>query len=101
VDEPRSFYDEATRRRIDGGGAVAGRPQAPARARFAGSVALMTAVGLGLQEVVDPPKDDEIVLEVDTAGEGRDDDPVTVDYDPTSVQRSRAHVRSWRFAGQS
>jgi hypothetical protein len=51
--------------------------------------------------VFDPPKDDEIVLEVDTSELDRDDEPVTVDYDPTSVQRSRAHVRPWRFAAQS
>jgi hypothetical protein len=104
VDE--QLYDEATRRRIDGG-SLASDPARPAssspgssaqvrkRARFAATSALMGAIALGLQEVFDPPKDDEIVMEMDSSDPDRDDQPVTFVYDPMSVQRSRANVRPW------
>jgi hypothetical protein len=52
-------------------------------------------VALGLQEVFDPRDGDEIVLFVDAGGEPDDGQPVTLDYDPTSAARSRAHVRPW------
>lgn len=89
------LYDEATEQRIDRRSRRRGVPRAPLGARAAGTGALLTAIALGLQEVFDPRERDEIILEVDTAGEPHDDRPVTLDYDPVSVARSRAHVRPW------
>jgi hypothetical protein len=91
-------YDEATRRRIDGAPRRRVARRARPGAQFAGTVTLVTAIGLGLQQVFDPPADEEVVLEVDTSRPGGDDEPVTFDYDPTSVRRSRAHVRPWLLA---
>ena len=71
---------------------------ARSKADFVGTVTLVTAIGLGLQQVFDPPADEEIVLEVDMTGLVDDTQPVTFDYDPTSVRRSRALVRPWLFA---
>lgn len=93
-----SIYDDATLRRIDRQPRRRVMRRAPLGARAMGSGALMTAVALGLQHVFDPPDDDEIVMEIDLAGEGHDDQPVVFDYDPTSVHRSRAHVRPWLLA---
>jgi hypothetical protein len=55
----------------------------------------MTMIALGLQEVFDPSDREEIILHVDLSGEPDDGQPVTLDYDPTSPLRSRAHVRPW------
>ena len=98
MDETFSFYDEATARRIDGAvqktrRRVGGRGPA----HFRGTVTMVTAIGLGLQQVFDPPVEEEIVLELDTSGQDHDDEPVTFEYDPTSVRRSRAFVRPWLF----
>jgi hypothetical protein len=97
-----ALYDEATLRRIDR--PTPGQPRrrvarrAGSKANFAGTVSIVTAIGLGLQQVFDPPADEEIVLELDTTGLVDDDQPVTFEYDPTSVRRSRALVRPWLFA---
>jgi hypothetical protein len=95
---PDELYDEATARRIDRSPRRREVRQAPRSRRAFGAGALMTAVALGLQEVFDPRDDDEIILEVDLAGEPHDDQPVTLDYDPHSAARSRAHVRPWLLA---
>lgn len=96
MDDP--LYDEATRRRIDAGPHRRVARRAGPRAQFAGTVTLVTAIGLGLQQVFDPPAEEEVVLEVDTTGLLDDDQPVTFDYDPTSFRRSRATVRPWLLA---
>jgi hypothetical protein len=95
VDEP--LYDEATERRIDGAAARRRtvRTDAPRRARAVGAGAFMTAIALGLQEVFDPKDPEEVVFELDDPGEPDEDQPVTLDYDPHSAARSRAHVRPW------
>lgn len=100
--DPDGFYDDVTERRIDArAGSVRRRVvrRADARAQFRGTVTMVTAIGLGLQQVFDPPAEEEVVLEVDTSGGGHDDEPVTFEYDPTSVHRSRAHVRPWLLTG--
>lgn len=89
------LYDEATSRRIDRRPRQRVVRRAPFGARAVGSGALLTAVALGLQQVFDPPDEDEILLVVDASGEPGHDQPVTFDYDPASVARSRAHVRPW------
>jgi hypothetical protein len=93
VDE--GLYDEATLRRIDGRRRHRVVRRAPAGARAAGAAAFLTAVALGLQKVFDTTAGEEIVLELDAAGLDRDDQLVSVDLDPTSINRSRAHVRPW------
>jgi hypothetical protein len=89
------LYDEVTERRIDGRRRRRVARRAPAGARAAGAGAFLAAVALGLQHVFDPDAGEEIVLEIDAAGEPLDEQAVLVDFDPTSVHRSRAHVRPW------
>jgi len=89
------LYDEATERRIDRDPRRRQVQSVPRRRRAIGAGAVMTAVALGLQEVFDPRDGDEVVVEVDRSGEPHDDQPVTLDYDPHSATRSRAHVRPW------
>jgi hypothetical protein len=81
-------------RRIDGAGSRRKVRRASGGRNLAGSAALLTAVGLGLQEVFQPRDEEEIVLEVE-AGEPPGDRWVTYDHDPFSPARSRAMVRPW------
>jgi hypothetical protein len=88
-------YDESTAVRIAGTPRRRTVPRASAGRRTLGAGAVMTMIALGLQEVFDPRDRDEIILHVDLSGEPDDGQPVTLDYDPTSPSRSRAHVRPW------
>jgi hypothetical protein len=91
------LYDEVTRRRIDGAGAARrgvrrGRASGPRRALSGG--ALLTAVALGLQEVLEPQKVKVVIEEV------RSDDepflpPVSLLLVPDAPRLSRALVRPW------
>ena len=81
-------------RRIDGAAPRRKVKRAAGGRHLAGSAALLTAVGLGLQEVFQPRDDDEVVLEVEAA-EPLDERWVTYEHDPFSPARSRAAVRPW------
>jgi hypothetical protein len=95
VPEPEPAAHEALlERRIDGAGSARKVRRASHGRNLAGSAALLTAVGLGLQEVFQPRDEEEIVLEVE-AGEPLDDRWVAYDHDPFSPSRSRALVRPW------
>lgn len=87
-------HEALLQRRIDGPGPKRTVKRASRGRQFAGGAAMLTAVGLGLQQVFDPPAEEEVVLEVD-ATEPLGDRWVTFEYDPASVARSRIHLRPW------
>ena len=57
--------------------------------------AMLAAAMIGMQEVLEGPKDDPIVLEIGSGTGGDDDDPVAVDLDPYDPAASIAVVRPW------
>ena len=90
-------HDVLLQRRIDGVAPPRKVRRASGGRSLAGSAALLTAVGLGLQEVFQPRDEEEVVLEVEAA-EPLDDRWVTYEHDPFSPARSRATVRPWLAA---
>ncbi|MEZ5138361.1 MAG: hypothetical protein R2711_06225 [Acidimicrobiales bacterium] len=54
--------------------------------------AVMTGYALGLREILDPPTDEQIVIEVDASGEPHDL-PIRLLLDPDSPQGSLCIVR--------
>jgi hypothetical protein len=95
ADPDEGFYDEATERRIDGVSARRATRRVAGVRKASGVGAVLTGIALGLQEVFYPEDDDEIVLVVDADGEPDHGHPVILDFDPTSVHRTRAHARPW------
>lgn len=72
-------------------------PIAPVRGirrRSAGG-AMLAAAMIGVQEALEGPKDDPIVVEIDSGTDGDDDDPLAVDLDPYDPSASIAVVRPW------
>lgn len=63
------------------------------RRRSAGG-AMLAAAMIGVQEVLEGPKDDPIVLEIGSGADG-DDDPLALDLDPYDPSASVAVVRPW------
>lgn len=57
--------------------------------------AMLAAAMIGVQEVLEGPKDDPIVLEIGSGAEGDDDDALAVDLDPYDPSSSVAVVRPW------
>ena len=55
---------------------------------------LMAAAMIGLQEALEGPKEQPIVVEVGS-GQGNDDDVLAVDLDPEDPSMSVAVVRPW------
>jgi hypothetical protein len=90
-------YEELLERRVDGAPRKRTVQKASRPRQALGAGAFMGAVALGFQQVFDPPDDEEIVLEVE-ATEPLDERWVSLDYDPTSVARTRANVRPWLAA---
>jgi hypothetical protein len=62
-----------------------------------GATALMTAVALGVQDVLEPKHHDPIVEEIDLDGLWPDDVPVVYHHVPGLPSASRAIVRPWLF----
>jgi hypothetical protein len=55
---------------------------------------MLAAAMVGVQEVLEGPKEEPAVVEVGS-GAGRDDDPLAVDLDPDDPAASIAVVRPW------
>src|SRR5258707_8946568 len=60
-----------------------------------GATALMTAVALGVQDVLESKHDDPIIEEVDLDELWSDDLPVVYHHVPGAPRASRAVVRPW------
>jgi hypothetical protein len=58
---------------------------------------MLAAAMIGLQEVLEGPKDEPVVLEIGSGAGGPDDDPVAVDLDPYDPAASIAVVRPWLY----
>jgi hypothetical protein len=106
VDVPdiEADYDEPTLARLDRAGRVGhSHPAAPTagRARWRhGAVAggLLTGLALGLQEVFDPPPEEEIVLEIDVDGPPPPDQAVRFVMISGVPTASRIILRPWLAA---
>lgn len=70
------------------------RPPGAIRRKTMGG-AMLAAAMIGMQEVLEGPKDEPITLEVGSSAGGDDDDPVAVDLDPYDPSASIAVVRPW------
>lgn len=68
------------------------RPSVVRRKTAAGT--LMAAAMIGLQEALEGPKEQPVVIEVGSS-DPNDDDPVAVDLDPEDPSMSIAVVRPW------
>jgi hypothetical protein len=55
---------------------------------------MLAAAMIGLQEALEGPKDEPVVVEVGSSAPG-DDEPVAVDLDPEDPAMSVAVVRPW------
>jgi hypothetical protein len=60
-----------------------------------GATALMTAVALGVQDVLEPKRDDPIIEEVDLDELWSNELPVVYHHVPGAPAASRAVVRPW------
>ncbi len=69
------------------------RPPGAIRRKTMGG-AMLAAAMIGLQEVLEGPKDEPITIEVGSSA-GGDDDPVALDLDPFDPSASIAVVRPW------
>lgn len=59
---------------------------------------MLAAAMVGLQEVLEGPKDEPVVLEIGSGTPG-DDDVLAVDLDPIDPSASVAVVRPWLHEG--
>lgn len=57
--------------------------------------AMLAAAMIGVQEALEGPKDDPVVLEIGSGAGGDDDGPLAVDLDPYDPSASLAVVRPW------
>lgn len=57
--------------------------------------AMLAAAMVGLQEALEGPRDEPVVLEIGSGAGGDDDDPMAVDLDPIDPSASVAVVRPW------
>lgn len=89
-------YDELTRRRIERAGrrVAAARPVAGRGRRVAGGGALLTAVALGVREVLEPEESRPVIEELRPADDGVLPAVVLL-LVPGAPRRSRALVRPW------
>lgn len=62
-----------------------------------GATALMTAVALGVQDVLEPKRRTPIIEEIDLDALWSDDLPVVYHHVPDVPRASRAIVRPWLF----
>lgn len=69
-------------------------PPGPIRRKTFGG-AMLAAAMIGMQEVLEGPKDEPITIEIGSGTRGDDDDPVAVDLDPFDPAASIAVVRPW------
>jgi hypothetical protein len=60
-----------------------------------GATALMTAVALGVQDVLEPKHSDPVIEEIDLDELWSDDLPVVYHHVPGAPKASRAVVRPW------
>jgi len=73
-------------------------PPGPIRRKTFGG-AMLAAAMVGMQEVLEGPKDEPIRIEIGSGTGGNDDDPVVVDLDPFDPSASVAVVRPWLHEG--
>lgn len=102
-DDFEELYDDATCALLHRSGERAERRAVPAEVASGwraglGATALMTAVALGVQDVLEPKHRDPIIEEIDLDSLWhRDDLPVVYHHVPGHPRASHAVVRPWLF----
>lgn len=79
-------------------GAVPLRPVGNVRRKTFGG-AMLAAAMVGMQEALEGPKDEPVVVEIGSGAGGDEDDPFAVDLDPVDPSASVAVVRPWLHEG--
>ena len=100
-DEFEDVYDDTTRRALDRWPRTSEPPHREVATGWragAGATAVMTAVALGVQDVLEPKRHDPIIEEIDLDSIALDDGrPVVYFHVPGAPRASRAIVRPWLF----
>ena len=92
------LYDDVTIAALDGRDRPHRAEPAMGMRAHAAAGALVAALALGVQEVMEPRRVDEVVIEVDATEPVDPNQPVRVVHVPYAPRASRAYVRPWLFS---